>query len=75
MLFTTVSLMDCHQYRWSNTISFYVLLQWDGLPNVLLEVVSRCLPCCASNVGGVAELIRHEKTGFTYPGMMIAINM
>lgn len=43
---------------------FLYTSQWDGLPNVLLEVMSRCLPVIASNVGGIAELIHHEKTGF-----------
>jgi glycosyltransferase involved in cell wall biosynthesis len=43
---------------------FLYTSQWDGMPNVLLEAVSVGLPIIASNVGGVGELILHEKTGF-----------
>ncbi len=43
---------------------FLYTSQWDGLPNVLLEAMSLGLPIIASNVGGVSELIIHDKTGF-----------
>ena len=43
---------------------FLYTSEWDGLPNVLLEAISLGLPIVASNVGGISELIHHEKTGF-----------
>lgn len=43
---------------------FLYTSQWDGLPNVLLEAILSNLPIIASAVGGVAELIINEKTGF-----------
>lgn len=38
--------------------------QWDGLPNILMEAISVGLPVVSSDVGGINELIVHEKTGF-----------
>jgi glycosyltransferase involved in cell wall biosynthesis len=43
---------------------FLYTSQWDGIPNILLEAVLLNLPIIASNVGGVAEVITNEKTGF-----------
>ncbi len=37
--------------------------QWEGLPNVLLESLSRGLPIVASGVGGVPELTQCNSTG------------
>lgn len=39
----------------------------DGLPNVLMEAASQGLCCLASDVAGVAELLRHEETGWLVP--------
>lgn len=36
---------------------------WDGLPTVLIEVGSRCVPVVASAVGGVTDLI-NEQSGW-----------
>lgn len=36
----------------------------EGMPNVLLEAMSMGLPCVGTDVGGVAEVIRHGETGF-----------
>jgi glycosyltransferase involved in cell wall biosynthesis len=44
--------------------AFLYTSQWDGMPNVLLEAGASELPIIASDVGGVAELIRHGETGF-----------
>lgn len=35
----------------------------EGLPNVLLEAGSACVPMIATRVGGVPEIIEHNKTG------------
>lgn len=43
---------------------FLYTSQWDGIPNILLEAILLNLPIIASNVGGVAEVITNEKTGF-----------
>jgi glycosyltransferase involved in cell wall biosynthesis len=37
--------------------------QWEGLPNVLLEALSRGLPVMAADVGGVGELVVDGQTG------------
>ncbi len=39
----------------------------DGLPNVLVEAESQRLACLSTDVGGVAELIRHSETGLLVP--------
>lgn len=36
---------------------------WEGTPNVLLEAMSCGLPVVATNVGGVAELVRNGESG------------
>ncbi len=43
---------------------FLYTSNWDGLPNILLEVIASGLPCIAPNVGGIKELIINNQTGF-----------
>jgi glycosyltransferase involved in cell wall biosynthesis len=36
----------------------------EGTPNVVMEAMSAGLPVVATRVGGVADLVRHDETGF-----------
>jgi glycosyltransferase involved in cell wall biosynthesis len=39
----------------------------DGLPNVLMEAQSQALPCVATAISAIPELIEHEVTGLLVP--------
>jgi glycosyltransferase involved in cell wall biosynthesis len=39
----------------------------DGLPNVLMEAQSQGLPCIATRVSAIPELIEHQATGLLVP--------
>ena len=39
----------------------------DGLPNVLMEAMSQSLPCIATNISGIPELIEDGRTGLLCP--------
>ncbi len=39
----------------------------DGMPTVLLEAMALGTPCIATNVAGIAELVRHDDTGLLVP--------
>jgi glycosyltransferase involved in cell wall biosynthesis len=39
----------------------------EGMPTVLLEALSSGLPCVATDVGGVAEIIRADRNGYLVP--------
>ena len=39
----------------------------DGLPNVLMEAQSQRLPCVATTIAGITELIENEDTGLLVP--------
>ena len=48
-----------------NAADAFVLPSWmEGLPNVVMEACACELPVIASAVGGIPELIDHNKTGF-----------
>lgn len=42
---------------------------YENSPNVILEAFAHCTPVIASNLGGMAELVQHEKNGLLFtPG-------
>lgn len=46
---------------------FVLISRWEGLPLSILEAMRAQLPVIASNVGGVAESVADEVTGFLVP--------
>ncbi len=40
---------------------------WEGLPMVLLEAAAARLPAVVTDVGGNAEVVRHQETGLVVP--------
>lgn len=44
---------------------FFFPSQYEGLPRVVIEAQAACLPCVASNVGGLTELIEIEYTALS----------
>ncbi|MBN1797202.1 MAG: glycosyltransferase family 4 protein [Spirochaetales bacterium] len=46
---------------------FVLTSNWEGLPRSIIEALRAGLPVIASDVGGVAELIEHGKTGYLIP--------
>ena len=39
----------------------------DGIPNVIMEAFSHCMPVVATDVCGIAEVVRHGETGYLTP--------
>jgi glycosyltransferase involved in cell wall biosynthesis len=48
----------------SSSQIFVLITNWEGLPRSIIEALRAGLPVVASNVGGIAELVEHEKNGF-----------
>lgn len=49
--------------RFSESDVFVLPSLSEGVPKVLLEAMARELPVVATDVGGVAEIVRHDETG------------
>jgi glycosyltransferase involved in cell wall biosynthesis len=47
--------------------AFVLSSAWEGLPLVLLEAAAAELPAVVTDVGGNAEVVRHEETGLIVP--------
>lgn len=56
--------------QWLNSADIFVLPSLsEGTPNALLEAMSCGLPVVASKVGGIPDLVQHEKEGLLFePG-------
>ncbi|MHA2052080.1 MAG: glycosyltransferase family 4 protein [Candidatus Hodarchaeales archaeon] len=52
-------------YRESNV--FILPSYYEGFPNVILEAMSCGLPTIATNVGGIPEIVQHQKNGLLIP--------
>lgn len=42
---------------------FILPSKWEGMPMSLIEAMGTGLPCIATNVGGIPDMIEHEKDG------------
>ncbi|MCB9554671.1 MAG: glycosyltransferase [Deltaproteobacteria bacterium] len=43
---------------------FVLPTHWEGMPGAVMEAMAAAVPVIASGVGGVPELIQHERSGF-----------
>ncbi|MDI3281475.1 MAG: glycosyltransferase, partial [Bacillota bacterium] len=55
-------------WRWMREADLFILPSLsEGMPLVLLEAMAQGLPVAATAVGGIPELITHERTGLLVP--------
>lgn len=54
--------LDCDAYD-----GFLYTAAYDGLPNVVLEALGAGLPVIAPDIGGIAEVVMPEQTGWLVP--------
>ncbi|WP_411359029.1 glycosyltransferase [Pseudidiomarina salilacus] len=60
-------------FDWLDSLSIYVQPSYqEGLPRALIEAMSRRLPCVASNVGGIPELL--DEKFLIEPGDSVALS-
>lgn len=46
---------------------FVLTSSWEGMPGVIMEAMAAGLPVVATDVGGMSELVKPEKTGILVP--------
>ncbi len=51
----------------SQADAFVLNSSYEGLPHVVLEAMSACIPVIATNVGGTGEAVLHDRTGLLIP--------
>ena len=51
----------------SQSDAFILNSSYEGLPHVVLEAMSACIPVIATNVGGTGEAVIHDRTGLLIP--------
>lgn len=59
--FNNLSILPLNQFD-----GFLYTTSYDGLPNIILEIMASGLPVIAPNIGGISEVINDE-TGFLIP--------
>lgn len=47
--------------------AFVLNSTYEGLPHVVLEAMSACVPVIATDVGGTGEVVLHDRTGLLIP--------
>ena len=47
--------------------AFVLSSAWEGMPNTVMEAMASGVPVVATDVGGVAELVERDATGFIVP--------
>ncbi len=53
--------------EWSSMYNVGMLASYDeGFPNTIVEYMAAGIPVISSNVGGVAEIVKHEHNGFLF---------
>ena len=53
--FTDLSLKDCAVWLYTS--------EWDGIPNIILEVIASGIPLVTSNCGGISEVVDKDLAG------------
>ncbi|NDJ86443.1 MAG: glycosyltransferase family 4 protein [Chloroflexi bacterium] len=46
---------------------FVLTSEREGMPNALLEAMACGLPCCASTIGGITDVVDHGTDGYLFP--------
>jgi glycosyltransferase involved in cell wall biosynthesis len=58
--------LDIRPLLWQSSVLVLSSLE-EGIPNVVLEAMASGLPVVATRVGGLPEVVEHDRTGFLVP--------